>query len=91
MLKKDFRAGLLLYALLHDDVDGYRCADEWRYGVEWYDALRARQHADDVAQQCYGCSREYGCRHEVLVVVGAEQHACYVRHSQVSTPVTKSR
>ena len=39
--------------------------------IEWDDAFVARKYADDVAYQCDGGTRQYGGRHEQLMVLGA--------------------
>ena len=61
------------------DVDDDRRSHKRSNGIEGDDARIAREYGDDVAEHRHGCSGEDGGRHERLMIVGVENHACDVR------------
>ena len=64
------------------DVDDDWSAHQWCDGIERDDARVTWEYGNDVAEHSYRSTSEDGGRHERLMVVGIENHACDVWHSQ---------
>ena len=66
---------------LNDDVDDYWSTDKWGDGIQWDDAHLAWKEADKVTEKGYGSTRQDCPWKEYLMIVCAEEKACYVWNS----------